>query len=307
MKDGAGRGGSATQASGTLPVLAAASVGIQVGAAIVATRFVVHDAGPISLALLRYIVGFLCLVPFVLLARRASHIARRDLAPIAVLGMLQFGGVVAVLNYGMQFIPAGRAALIFSTFPLITMLLAAALGHERLTLAKSAGVLLTIAGVAVALGDKAIERGSAGSAWIGEAAVFVSAFCGALCSVLYRPYLRRYPALPVGALAMLGSVGALALLAVGEGFYTDFPRFSGEGWIAVVFIGVSSGVFFYLWLWALERTTATRVTVFLGLSPITAAALGALLLGEPVTPLLMLGLACVVLGLILAHWPPRPA
>ncbi len=296
---------SAAPGGGVFPMLAAAATGVQVGAALVATRFVVGESGPISLALLRYIVGFLCLLPFVLLAGKAARIGRRDLLPIALIGIVQFGGVVAVLNFGLKYIPAGRAALIFATFPLITMLLAAALGHERLTLAKSAGVLLTIAGVGVALGDSVLERGSAPDAWIGELAVFFSAFCGALSSVLYRPYLRRYPALPVGALAMLASVGFLALLAAGEGFYAALPRFSFAGSIAVIFIGVSSGVFFYLWLWALERTTATRVTVFLALSPITAALLGAVLLGEALTPLLLAGLCCVVAGLCLAHWPAR--
>ncbi len=294
---------STPSGGGALPMLAAASTGVQVGAALVATRFVVDESGPISLALLRYIVGFLCLLPFVLIAGKAARIARRDLLPIALIGIVQFGGVVAVLNFGLQYIPAARAALIFATFPLITMLLAAALGHERLTIAKTAGVLLTVAGVGVALGDRALERGGAPDAWIGELAVFFSAFCGALSSVLYRPYLRRYPALPVGAVAMLASVGFLALLAAGEGFYAAWPRFSLGGWIAVIFIGVSSGVFFYLWLWALERTTATKVTVFLALSPITAAALGALLLGESLTLLLLAGMVCVVLGLCLAHWP----
>lgn len=307
MRDGASPAADALPAGDKLPMLAAAATGVQVGAALVATRFVVDDAGPISLALLRYIIGFLCLLPFVLLAGRAARIGRRDLLPIAVIGIIQFGGVVAVLNFGLKYIPAGRAALIFATFPLITMLLAAALGHERLTLAKTAGVLLTIGGVGLALGDKAFDRGGAGHAWIGELAVFVSAFCGALSSVLYRPYLRRYPALPVGALAMLASVGFLALLAVGEGFYAELPRLSAGGWAAVLFIGISSGVFFYLWLWALERMTATKVTVFLAFSPITAAGLGALLLGEPLTLLLLLALACVVLGLCLAHWSPRPA
>lgn len=298
---------SARAQDGVLPMLAAASTGVQVGAALVATRFVVDQSGPISLALLRYIVGFLCLLPFVLLAGKAARIGRRDLLPIALIGIVQFGGVVAVLNFGLKYIPAGRAALIFATFPLITMLLAAALGHERLTFAKTAGVLLTILGVALALGDKALDRGAGGDAWIGELAVFFSAFCGALSSVLYRPYLRRYPALPVGALAMLASVGFLALLAAGEGFYAAAPRFTAGGWAAVAFIGVSSGVFFYLWLWALERTTATRVTVFLALSPITAAGLGALLLGEPLTLLLLGGLGFVVLGLALAHWPAAQA
>lgn len=301
MRDEAGVG-VRQRAGAWLPTLAAAATGVQVGAALVATRFVVDDAGPASLALLRYVIGFLCLLPFVLLAGRRARIGRRDLLPIAILGIVQFGGVVAVLNFGLKYIPAGRAALIFATFPLLTMLLAAALGHERLTWAKTLGVLLTILGVGLALGEKALERGGAGEAWIGELAVLVSAFCGALCSVLYRPYLRRYPALPVGALAMLASVGALAFLAAGEGFFAETPRFRAGGWTAVAFIGVSSGVFFYLWLWALERTTATKVTVFLALSPITAAGLGALLLGEAVTLLLLLGLAAVVLGLCLAHW-----
>lgn len=298
---------SAAPGGGALAMLAAAGTGVQVGAAMVATRFVVGEAGPVSLALLRYTVGFLCLLPFVLLAGKAARIGRRDLLPIALIGVVQFAGVVGLLNFGLAYVPAGRAALIFATFPLIAMLLAAALGHERLTLAKSAGVLLTIAGVGVALGDRALERGGAPDAWIGELAVFFSAFCGALSSVLYRPYLRRYPALPVGALAMLASVGVLALLAAGEGFYAAWPRFSAGGWLAVIFIGVSSGVFFYLWLWALERTTATRATVFLALSPITAAILGALLLGEAPTLLLLAGLACVVAGLCLAHWPARAA
>jgi drug/metabolite transporter (DMT)-like permease len=68
---------------------------------------------------------------------------RRDLLPIGLLGIIQFGVVVTLLNYALQFIPA-RAALIFATFPLLTMILAAALGYERVTLAKALGVLLTI-------------------------------------------------------------------------------------------------------------------------------------------------------------------
>jgi drug/metabolite transporter (DMT)-like permease len=299
--------GTALLAGGRLPSLAAASVGVQVGAALVATRFVVDDAGPGSLALLRYTVGFLCLLPFVVLARRRARLLRRDIAPIALLGIVQFGAVIAAINVGLKYIPAGRAALVFATSPLLTMLLAAALGHERLTLAQTLGVVLTIAGVGLALGEKAIERGASPDAWLGELAVLAGALGAALCSVLYRPYLRRNPALPVGALAMLASVGFLLILAAAEGFFAEIPRFSAAGWTAVVFIGVSSGVFYFLWLWALEHTTATRVTVFLALSPITAAVLGAALLGEPLTRQLTAGLAAVALGLWLAHRPARAA
>jgi len=292
-----------------LPAAAAAATGFQVGAAIVATRFVIDQTDPASLAMMRYFVGFLCLIPPLLLVKRVRF-APRDLLPICLLGITQFGILVALLNYGLQFIPSARAALIFSSFPLLTMLLAAALGKEQLTLLKTVGVLLTILGVAIALGEKAFVRvdavGSIGEAWIGELAVLASALCGALCSVLYRPYLRKYPALPVSAVAMLASVGFLALLAAGEGFFDSVPDFTAGGWAAVVFIGVSSGFGYYLWLWALTHASPTRVTIFLALSPITAAGLGALFLAEPVSLWTLLGLLAVVGGLWVAHWRTNP-
>ena len=45
------------------PAVASAAAGILVGAAMVATRFVVAQTGPASLALLRYTIGFCCLLP----------------------------------------------------------------------------------------------------------------------------------------------------------------------------------------------------------------------------------------------------
>jgi drug/metabolite transporter (DMT)-like permease len=288
-----------------LPAAAAAATGIQVGAAIVATRFVIGETAPASLALLRYAIGLLCLVPPLALARSA-RIAPRDLVPIGLLGIVQFGVLIAALNYGLTLVPAARAALLFATFPLMTIVAGMALGEERPTAAKTSGVLLTIAGVALALGEKGIAPSSASGEWRGELAVLASALAGAVCSVLYRPYLRRYPTLPVSALAMLASVAFLAVLAGGEGFFDAAPRFTFDGWIAVIFIGVSSGLGYYLWLWALAHATPTQVTAFLGLSPITAASLGAWALGEPVSAGLAAGLACVLAGLWVAHREPAP-
>jgi drug/metabolite transporter (DMT)-like permease len=183
----------------------------------------------------------------------------------------------------------------------MTMLLAAALGRETLSAARTSGVLLSIAGVAVALGGKAAGATAAAHDWGGELAIAAAAFSGAACSVLYRPYLNRYPALPVGALAMLASVAVLTVPAAAEGLFGAPLQLATAGWAAILFIGVSSGIGYYLWLWALARAPATQVTVFLALSPITAALLGALLLGEGVGTATIAGLGCTVLGLWLAH------
>ena len=100
-----------------LGALAAAATGVQVGAAIVATRYVAADISPASLAFLRYAIGVACLVPAVAMAARVRF-ARADILPIAALGIGQFGILIALLNYGLRSVPAGRGALIFASFPL---------------------------------------------------------------------------------------------------------------------------------------------------------------------------------------------
>jgi len=261
----------------------------------VATRFVINQTHPCTLAFFRYAIGTVCIFIPLMAAARVPF-ARRDLLPLSLLGIVQFGVVVALLNFALQFIPSGRAALIFATLPLQTMIIAAFFGYERLTLAKSVGVVLTVIGVGFVIGQNVFGEAQA-RGWMGDAAVFVSAFSAAFCSVLYRPYLQRYPTLQVSGFSMMASVFFLAVLAAREGLFSTLPHFTPGGWSAVLFIGISSGVGYYLWLWALNHTTPTRVTIFLALNPITAAGLGFLFLDEKVTDSLLIGIACVVLGL----------
>ena len=278
----------------SLAILAAAATGIQVGAAITASRFAIDMVGPASLAFLRYAIGAACLAPVFFSPR--MRFARADILPIALLGIGQFGLLIALLNYGLKSVPSARAALIFASFPMLTLLFAAAIGQERLTAAKLGGVALTMLGVGFALGDGT----AAGGSLTGELAVLAAAATGAVCSVLYRPYLRRYPTLPVSAFAMLAAVVALAIPAAFDDLTGSVARLTPSGWAAVVFIGLSSGGGYVLWLWALANTSATRVTVFLSLSPITAAVLGWLVLSEPISTTMIAGLVCVAAGLWLA-------
>src|SRR3982750_1508385 len=94
--------------------------------------------------------------------------ARADIFPIAALGIGQFGVLIALLNYGLKTVPAGHGALIFASFPLLTLIVAALAGHERITTPKLAGILLTLAGVAFALGDKVTGAGSQAGSILGE-------------------------------------------------------------------------------------------------------------------------------------------
>lgn len=283
---------------------------MQVGAAIVASRFVLAEVPPLTLAMLRYAIGFLCVAPFALRALRldggapaadSGHGLRRDLVAMAVLGIGQFAVLIALLNWGLQHVGAAQAALIFSLLPLLTLLLGAASGRERVTPWLLAGVLLSIAGVALSLAPKLTAP--QGGHWWGELAVLASALVGAVCSVAYRPFLQRYPTVPVSAYAMLASVLFLAVMALGEQWPQRVALLPGQVWAAIAFIGLSSGVGYFWWLYALKHESPTRVTVFLALNPATAAVLGWALLGEAMHPAAVGGLVLTALGLWLATRP----
>jgi drug/metabolite transporter (DMT)-like permease len=283
-----------------LALLAAAATGVQVGAAIVASRFVVTEVPPLTLALLRYSIGFACLLPFFLKAFMApalagqeqaaiKSIALRDWLAMAALGVGQFAVLIVLLNHGLQHIAAAQAALIFSLFPLLTLLLA--------------GVLLSITGVALSLWPK-LQAPHPGH-WWGEAAVLASAGVGALCSVLYRPYLRRYPTLAVSTFAMLVSVLFLGVLALSENWPARVLALGPQSWSVVALIGISSGVGYFWWLYALKHESPTRVTVFLALNPLTAALLGVTFLDEALSPWSAAAIFFIASGLWLATRGPR--
>jgi drug/metabolite transporter (DMT)-like permease len=274
---------------------------VLVGAAIVASRSVVAEVPPLTLAMLRYLVGACCLAPFGWAAWRQvrdRHVPPRDLAAMAALGIGQFGILIALLNWGLATVPAAQAALILSLFPLLTLLLGALMGSEAITPRLAGGVALSIAGVALAQAPKiaALHPGH----WWGEAAIFASALVGAFCSVLYRPYLQRYPTLPVSAFAMFASVAVLGLLALAEQWPHRVVQFSGQAWAVVAFIGAGSAVGYFWWLYALKHESPTRVTVFLALNPVTAAVLGDIFLREPLHAASIGGIALIFGGLWLA-------
>ncbi len=288
---------------------AAAATGVQVGASIVASRYVAPSVAPATLAMLRYAIGLLCLLPFCVapfkaffasrMSAHAKPLNKADLAAMAALGVGQFGILIALLNWSLHHIDATRAAMVFSLFPLITLGLSTLLAREPFRWALAMGVLLSIAGVVAALSPK-LGADPHPAQWLGELGVLASASVGALCSVLYRPYLRRYPTLPVCAWAMLASVVFLAVLAWPEDWGHKIFALSALTWAMVAGIGVSSGLGYVAWLYALKHESPTRVTVFLALNPVTAAGLGHLLLGEPLSSGVFAGLALITAGLWLA-------
>jgi len=268
------------------------------GTAAAITRYLVSGADPVALAILRWGIGFVCVMPVAILMK-VRWPERRDLLPVAALGICFFGLFFILYNIAMAYTTAARASLALATLPLHTMVVAALLGVEPLTFRKTTGVIIAVcgAGAALAAGLSAAPSG----AWRGELIMTAAVFCMAFYNVLSRPLIRRSSAL--GFLTVGMGAGALMLLTVGAftGSFATLKGFGTAQWLAGIYLGVGGGAAaFILWVMALERATPTRVANTMTVNPIAAALLAALLIGEPVTADLVAGLAAVFVGIWLA-------
>jgi drug/metabolite transporter (DMT)-like permease len=182
--------------------------------------------------------------------------------------------------------------------PLLTMLTAAVLHIEKLTARKSAGVAIAVAGVAAALAAGLADAPA--GAWRGDLLMVAGAFCMALYNVWSRPFIARSS--PLAFLTAGMGVGAvcLAVLSLAGGGLVP-AGFGAPQWAAVLFIGVfGAALNFYLWVWALERATPTRVATTITVNPVSASLLAAFIMSEPIGLNLALGVAAVLAGIWIA-------
>ncbi|MCC7273387.1 MAG: DMT family transporter [Alphaproteobacteria bacterium] len=287
---------------GVVIAIVSSSLGGTAGAV---TRYLVGDADPVTLAILRWGIGFACLLPVALL-RRVRWPERRDRAAVAALGVCFFGLFFILYNVALGFTTAARASLALSTLPVQTMAVGALLGIEPLTLRKSAGVGIALLGVLAALASGLAEAPP--GAWRGELLMLGATLCMAFYNVWSRPFMRRSSVLGFLTLGMGAGAAALVLVGVATGRVAVLASFGPAQWIAGVYLGVAGGALaFLLWVLALERATPTRVAATMAVNPLAAALLAARLVGEPITPDLVAGLLAVLAGIWIATTESRRA
>src|SRR5215218_5950004 len=111
------------------------------GTAAAITRYLAGNADPITMAILRWGIGFCCVLPAALFLK-ARWPQRQDWPAVAALGLCFFGVFFVLYNIAMSYTTAARASLALATLPLSTMVVGAVLGVEPLTMRKSIGVLI---------------------------------------------------------------------------------------------------------------------------------------------------------------------
>lgn len=274
------------------------------GASVVATRAVVGEIPPVTLALLRYGLGSVLLWWLLLLARRRPTLPRpRDVPRMVLLGLVLFAAFPLAFNASLSLIEAPRGALMLATTVVWSAVLSRAVARERLTARQAFGVFLAVAGVALVVGIPGrLGEPLSSRSLAGHGLMLAAAVCGALYAVLSKGVLRRYDAAALTLYAM--ALGSLALVgpALAEGYYGSMGTIGLRAASLVLFLALFGGALGWaLWTYAIARLTPTQAAVYLNLNPAVATLLAVPFLGERVTGYFALGFAAVALGVLLVN------
>lgn len=217
---------------------------------------------------------------------------------------LLLAGFNVVLFMGLQtltilYMPSGSAAVVIYLQPILVGLLAFFVLGELLSVAKVIGLLLGFSGVVV-VSVGSLSAGTLGTP-IGVAFGVSAAASWALGTVFFKRYGERLSTL--WAVAAPFSLGGILLTALGLVLEplseVSLTGTFVAGWLYTSLVGTALA--WVLWLGLVRAGEASRVSAYVFLVPIFSVLLGALFLGETLSPLLLVGAALVVCGIYLVN------
>jgi len=269
----------------------------------VVARYGTEDAGPLTFLAIRLtiaavVLGGIAAASGMQRPTRTQAIA----AAVSGLGMhaVYLGGVFLAISWGM---PSGIGALIAGLHPVITAVAGRGLLGERLSAPQWLGVALGFAGVIVVVTDRLLAK-STGLTFGALLAAGLSVLGMSAGTLVQRRHGHSTPLLWGTATQYIASAVALGLAATlhtDEGFTSTAQSWFALAW--AVFVLSIAAVLIMLWL--LQRQAAAKVSSLFFLTPALSAIEGAILFGEQLGVLAILGLVIALAGVALTLRPAR--
>ena len=222
-----------------------------------------------------------------------------------VLAGALFAGEFACMYIGLQHTTASRLTLFLYTSPFwVAMLVPLFVHTERLSSMQWLGLILAFAGVSLALRE-GLQASAPALQWQGDLLALAGGMCWGLTTVVIRSS-QLVCVSPEKLLMYQLGVGAVTLpilsALLGEPWHWQFSAFATTSLLVQTVLGAFGS--YLVWMWMLGRYPATKLSVFVFLTPVFAMASGALWLGEPLTVALLGALALVAGGIVLVNRRP---
>jgi drug/metabolite transporter (DMT)-like permease len=266
------------------------------GSTYVVTKAGLEELPPMRFALLRFAVASALLVPVALLRGGLARLPRP--VPWLTLAAMAFTGVglyYVAFNLALTYTTASHGALVQSSIPAVTAVMAAVWLGERLSGRRLLGIGLAVAGVLLV-----VAGGGQGTAARAPLAGTLLLLGSVLAWGAYTMLAKRAAgADPVAVTAIVTLLGTALLVpaALFEGGGRAAASITAGGWLKIVHLGAfgSAGAFL-LYNRALRDLEASQVGTFINLVPVVGVACGVVFLGETVSPPSLLGGMLVLAG-----------
>lgn len=260
----------------------AALVTVQVffGLHYTAAKYILTFLPPRAWAIMRIAPAAVLLMAYMVAARRDKLPRdRRDLAALAFFSI--FGVVINQVLFveGLSRTATSHSAIINTSIPVATLLIAILMRRERATGRKLAGIVLSLAGVLYLIGHSGASLG--GQIAVGDMLTLVNALSYSFFLVISKPILSRHSSL--GVTTWLLTFGAVGISVVGapQLATVDYAAVPTGVWWAAAFVILFPTLGAYMLnSWALKRVESSVVALFIYLQPLIASVLGVVWLGE---------------------------
>jgi drug/metabolite transporter (DMT)-like permease len=269
------------------------------GSSFLFMRVAVVEFGALPTAAVRVAVASAFLLPL-LLWRGQGAVLRRHWKAIFTIGVLNSGIPFALFSFALLSITTGLSAILNATVPLFGALVAWLWLKDRPGGSRIVGLVVGFAGVAMLAWDKASFRPDASGIAPGWAvlACLGASICYALAASATKRHLTGLPPLATATGSQVGATLGLALPAL---WLWPAQAPSGQAWLAVLAVGVvCTGLAYILYFRLIAQAGPAKALAVTFVVPVFAIFYGAVFLGEPVTPWMLLCGVVIVCGTALA-------
>lgn len=297
-----------TAARVSLSVMAAfAGIYVIWGTTYLAISFAVHSMPPFISGVARFALAGALMYAW-LRARNPRPFAGVSIPMMAAAGILLSGIGNGFVLWAQQGIPSGIAALIVAAVPVLVTIFDWAFFSKRAPTKQALfGIAVAIVGVVTIVMHTRTLSGSAQPLYL--FAMVVAATGWSLGTLLQKRGATPGTVLSFTCGQMLFGAAFQLLMSIVTGEWARFDpaAISLPAVLAVLYLVVfGSIVGLNCYLWLLTRVPAPKVATYALVNPIVALVLGAVVLGERVTPLALAAAALVLVGVALIVFQDLP-
>ena len=258
-------------------------------------KMALEDFGPLTIGGLRYFIGALILLPFMLREKKTS-LSGKLWGWLLLLGISQYTIANVAIFWSLKYLPATTVSFLMGTITIATLIVGIFLLKEIPGKLQSVGILITLGG-----GALYFVRGLQSGEILGLILFGIGLAGFTVFSILGRKFAKagtvstlRLTTIPLA----LGGIITLLIAIPLEGI----PSAPLSTWGLILFLAVvNTAIAYVLYNHALQIMTAFQMNIALSLTPVWTAIFGFFLLGERLEALQVLGIAVMIAGVMLVQ------